>query len=214
MPRFAPFYPAFLIFLGAVLVACGGFWASWRQTNFDAQIREKNEELVRLQTAQSELITGGDSFCYLLLIDIGGDTRQLIFTNHGSKFPLYDVEAQIVDLDGPPLTATELWKRAPQNTVSLGNMAPEFGRRTTTINLSGRKKYDLNIFYTARNGFWIQLLRMRRTEKGWVSATKVNLEKQGVEGQELYRAVDEGFPRKLDGRVDWGGSGHWQRLRE
>jgi hypothetical protein len=36
MPRFAPFYPAFLIFLGAVFVACGAFWASWRQTNFNA----------------------------------------------------------------------------------------------------------------------------------------------------------------------------------
>src|SRR5271156_1422945 len=111
MPRFAPFYPAFLIFLGAVLVACGGFWASWRQTNFNAQLREKNEELVRLQTAQSELITGGDSFCFLLF-DIGNDTHQLIFTNRGT-FPLYDVEAELFDLDGPPLSATEMWQRAP-----------------------------------------------------------------------------------------------------
>jgi hypothetical protein len=217
MARFASFYPALLIFLGAVLVAGGGFWASWRQTNFNSQLREKNEEIVRLQTEQSELITGGDSLCYLVLVDIGNDARRFLFPHRG-KFPLYDVEARIVEELGKeseselPTTLYGRFERSYQNIISLGNMAPESGRLSNTIQLAGRQQYGLNIFYTARNGSWSQMLRMRRTDKGWLSATKVT-KGQGAEERELYRAVDEAFPRNPDREVDWG-YGVWRRLPE
>ena len=56
------FHPALVVFAGAVIVAFGTFWAAWRQSNFNAAIREKNEEIARLQHEAAAAITGGDSF--------------------------------------------------------------------------------------------------------------------------------------------------------
>jgi hypothetical protein len=211
MPRLAPFYPAFLIFVGAVLVACGGFWASWRQTNFNSQLRQKNAEIVQLQTEQSELITGGDSFCVLRLADFGNDDHRFHFQNW-EKFPLYDLEARIVDLgeeeNGPVTSLREAWESIYRNVIPLGNIAGKSGRYSNTVHLAGRQQYALNIFYTARNGTWQQMLRMQRTDKGWLFATKVE-KGQGAEMRELYRAIDDAFPRKPDGEVNWGGEGRW-----
>ena len=62
MARLSPFFPALVVFVGAVVVALGGFWASWRQSNFNMEIREKNEQIARLQYENASMITGGDSF--------------------------------------------------------------------------------------------------------------------------------------------------------
>jgi hypothetical protein len=48
-----------------VIVAFGTFWAAWRQSNFNAAIREKNEEIARLQREAAAAITGGDSFAWV-----------------------------------------------------------------------------------------------------------------------------------------------------
>ena len=58
-----PLAPAFVVALGAIFVAAGGFWAASRKSGFNAELREKNEEIARLQKANTGAITGGDSFC-------------------------------------------------------------------------------------------------------------------------------------------------------
>ena len=62
--RLSPFFPAIVVAFGALAVTFGGFWASFRQSNFNIELREKNEEIARLQRENASLITGGDSFAY------------------------------------------------------------------------------------------------------------------------------------------------------
>ena len=64
------------------------------------------------------------------------------------------------------------------------------------------KDLEFNIFFTARNGTWIQFLRMRWVGDGGARATKVM---RGT--QELHREVSANFPRQQDGSIDWGEPG-------
>jgi hypothetical protein len=204
--RLSPFYPALTVFFGAIVVALGGFWAAWRQSNFNSDIRQKNEEIARLQRENTSAITGGDSFCWMAfqMLTIDGnmpnaysmpeDLLLAPFFAHVGKYPLYDVTARIVDTD---LLPTNI--QAAQSNGIVGNMTPGFGMTSTTRIRHHGKDFNFNVFYVARNGSWIQHLRMRWVGDGWATASKV------LRGKEvLYREVSANFPRTENGTVDWG----------
>lgn len=197
MSRLWPLAPALLGAVGAFLVAIGGLWAAYRQSTFNAALRQKNEE-ARLNQENAGAITGGDSFCWMVF-QVVGLNGELVNANsmpdnlilvpnfiHKGKYPLHDVSARIIDID-------ELKKNITQatQTVSIGNMTPNFAAITPRLTHHG-KDFNFNIFYVARNGSWLQKLRMR-----WV----------GVEGfgggKELLQEVAANYPRRADGDVDW-----------
>jgi hypothetical protein len=204
--RLAPFYPAVVVFMGAVLVAFGGFWASWRQSNFNSEIRAKNEEITRLQRANTDAIIGGDSFCWMELQiaapdgslpnanNMPDDLALMPLFVHAGAFPLYDVSARIVDLD---ILNTDI-QHAFVNSF-VGNMTPGFARNAPVAIRHHGKNFNFNIFYVARNGSWTQYLRMRWVGNGWASASKV------LRGSTIIRReVSNNFPTNEAGKVDWG----------
>jgi hypothetical protein len=208
MARLSPFFPAMVVFLGAVAVALGSIWASWRQSNFNMELREKNEQIARLQYENASMITGGDSFALVEGFQMSGadgsvlnahsvpDRLLLIPTivNHG-RYPLYDVGVRFGDLS-QPITVTG---SIPQ-TYSAGNIAPGLmSGLDIRLQHFGKNIIDFNIFFAARNGIWVQFLRMRWVGDGWATANKV---KRGP--QEIYREVSDNFPRREDGSIDWG----------
>jgi hypothetical protein len=60
--------------------------------------------------------------------------------------------------------------------------------------------FSYNVFYIARNGAWVQSLRMRWVGNGWAIANKVV---GGPENKELYREVGANYPLNGKGEVDW-----------
>ena len=56
------FLPAIFIVAGAFLAAFGGFWQAVRQSQFNAELRQKNDKIIELQHQSAGAITGGDSF--------------------------------------------------------------------------------------------------------------------------------------------------------
>lgn len=68
MLRLWPFAPAFVVFLGAILVAGGSFWAGFRQSNFNAEIRAKNEQIATLQQENIRILRGSDFFHFTVLL--------------------------------------------------------------------------------------------------------------------------------------------------
>lgn len=210
MARLSPFIPAMLVFVGAIIVAVGGFLASWRQSNFNAEIRNKNDEIAQLQRENVNAITGGDSFAWVAFQIFGADGSAVnahamrddlvlvpTFINQG-RYPLYDVAVRFSELArGKTFDIGGALRSYP-----VGNMTP--GLATTTgIQLPHHgKDLEFNIFFTARNGMWIQILRMPWVGDGWAMATKVM---RGT--QELHRDVSANFPRRQDGSIDWGEPG-------
>jgi hypothetical protein len=199
------FLPAFLIATGALLAALGGFWQSWRQSKFNAEIRQKNEQIISLQRDNTSAITGGDSFCEmaLALAHTTGSDVSPVFVHHG-KYPLYEVVARIVDIeqyhklkaaDDPSAINT-----LRGTTVPVGALAPGQVRGVPLVfqNQAGQNS-TYNIFFFARNGAWIQQLRMRWLGGEWATATRVT----DSEGKELYRKVGHDYPLGPDGGVEW-----------
>jgi hypothetical protein len=96
LARLSPFSPALFVLVGALFVAAGGFWASWRQSNFNIDIRAKNEEISRLQQENLNQLTSSGSFCH---IEATGnpDNSVLLTLFHNGKYPLFDVLVEIQD---------------------------------------------------------------------------------------------------------------------
>src|ERR1700730_15416439 len=200
--RLSPFFPAMLVFVGALCVAAGGFWASWRQSNFNIDIREKNDEIARLQRESANGITGGDSFAWADFQVFGADggavnaytmPDELLLVPiiiHQGQYPLYDVAVRF--------TAQARGKAydisGSLRSYAVGNMAAGFAMSTSIRLPHHGKDLEFNIYFTARNGAWIQFLRKRWVGDGWATVTKVM---RGA--QELYREVSANFPRRQDG---------------
>jgi len=206
MARLSPFFPAMVVFIGALFVAAGGFWASWRQSNFNLEIRDKNEEIARLQHENAGTITGGDSFAYAGFRIFSSDGTifnahaipdQLLLNPliyHKGQYPLYDVAVRFANLRVQPIDDSP--------TYPIGEMPVGLGKMTQIRLMHPGKGNDIefNIVFSARNGLWVQLFRMRWVGDSWVSANKVM---RGAE--EIYSEVPPNFPRREDGSADWRG---------
>jgi hypothetical protein len=205
MEKLAPFYPAMVVFVGAMIVAGGAFWASLRQSNFNIELRNKNNEIAALQKENADTITGGDSFAEVgfHVLDQSGNMPnasampdQLVLNPlviHHGKYPLYDVQARIHKFGSMGLDTN----------VNVGNLTPGFAMNNAVrIPQQGKNNLSYNIFFVARNGGWTQFLRMLWVGDGWATASKI------VRGDKvLLREVSANFPRNEKGEIDWGEPG-------
>lgn len=81
-------------------------------------------------------------------------------------------------------------------------MAPGSYAKTTGLRIPHHgKNVNFNVFYVARNGSWLQKLRMRWVGNGWALANRV-LEGLGG-GKELMLEVSPNYPRDAAGNVEW-----------
>ena len=146
-------------------------------------------------------ITGGDSVCYLIGSPVLPDQLGNMMLVHHGKHPLYNVNARLVDLElfdqyignltFENIKKTEIYRQ-------FGDLIPDHASMVGgAIALGTANTRRFNIFFTARNGSFVQLLRFRKVNGSWLSATKVE------KGETRFEQVQEGFPRNKFGQVDW-----------
>lgn len=159
-------------------------------------LRKENADLYSKLSEKSlaiyENLTGGDSYCRMQIgsINIPNDIGYLYFFVEG-KNPLNRVQARIVDLNTfneQPMTFGNLNK----NIIELGTLDPDKVLATeTTIKLNKTKGVNLNVFFSAGNGFTNQQIRMRFAKGKWQVATQIT----NVTGtKELYKKIDPDYP--------------------
>ena len=204
--RLSPFFPAMVVFIGAIFVAAGGFWAAYRQSNFNSEIRAKNDEIARLQREGLSSITGGDSFAFILFQVFAADGSAvnafampddlLLVPNVISqgKFPLYDVSVRFVRTG----RGQSFDLNSAVQSYSWGNLTPGTVSTTAVRFKHHGKEINYNVFFGARNGMWVQELRMHWIGDGWALANRV---RRGHE--EIYNEVSQNYPRQSDGSIDW-----------
>jgi len=193
--------PAGLIFLGAFLAALGALWASQQQVKFERDLRAKSDEIAGLNRDIKNQVTGGESFCYMMISSIDPKTNLGIpVVIHEGDYPLYDINARIVDLqklrDIKDNTFTSFMQT--QTVLKIGNLARKTVLALSSLDLGNSSKRDFNIFFIARNSQFEQLLRLRKINDKWVTATKVERD-----GKVIFEKIDEGFPRTDQGQVQW-----------
>ena len=196
------FAPALLIAFGALSATIGGFWQSYRQSSFNAAIREKNDQIIVLQQENLNAVTGGDSFVEMRLLELGQELQAPTtpaFFNRG-KYPLYDVTARIVDLDLRIIpTDSDAIRKLMGLAVNIGELAPNQPfSNMQPLSHSAESDINYNIFYSARNGHWTQFLRMKWTESGWSVANRIE-----QNGKDVLVEVSPDFPKLANGEPDW-----------
>lgn len=165
--------------------------------------------LNELETKTKDVIaqvTGGDSFCYLMLGSLLADSDTgILVVIHQGRHPMFDVSARIVDVEASDRVSLEkkgfTYETFRQTDIrkELGNMIPghciDLGEVWNLGKNSETRRF--NIFFTARSGSFTQLLRFKKVGRHWLHATKV--ERAGT----IYENIQPGFPRNEKGGVDW-----------
>jgi hypothetical protein len=85
--------------------------------------------------------------------------------------------------------------------IPIGNLIPGSARTLAQFNLGNATERRFNVFFSARNGFFTQLLRFKKINGRWSHAIKVNREGKGVPP---FEDIQPGYPRNSKGEVEWG----------
>lgn len=198
--------PAIWIAIGTVITLIGALWSSQNQASFEKKLSSKseeisqnqsrfekelslkNEEIIQLNNKLMGLVTGGNSFCRFSVMNLPNDNLIHIALMHEGKYPLYDMKVRVVDLD-------DFEKQINTNTghlIEIGNLIPmSTFPDMFKIPINQRKNIRFNFFFSGRNGYFTQELRLILVGDDWKIASRVadNITKPG-EYKLLFEEID------------------------
>lgn len=165
-------------------------------------LEAKNEEIVRLNREIAVLshhtmnmVTGGDSYAYILFSDNQSQSTKNvrlgdIFLTHEGRYPLYDLKIQITDIDAHK----DVTVFSVGNIGSIQHVKHWPLNHAVNFDLSGKQSQRFNVFFYSRNGVWYQQMIYRRLEDKWSLATRVVRpnEKGGIDV--LFKSISSDFP--------------------
>ncbi len=186
-------------------------------TQLQQKLLDSSSEINQLSKQNIETVTGGDSFCYAFI----KASWPYFSVVHRGKYPLYDVNIRVVDVEkfetirppvsptAPKLTDDEFQKALLGVTINIGTLFPNasimarssvFPSGAFPFSSSGQQDFD--IYFSARNGFWTEKLRWRRIKDKWVYAMRVERDENKTI-KILHQEIEKEFPRNSKGAVDW-----------
>jgi len=153
-------------------------------------------------------VTGGDSMCWISATP----SQNILMAIQKGQYPLRGVVARMTDLEqfsklatSQPLNFNDI--AAASTTYEIGDMATHSTKILSTNYNLGGDKHSFNVFFSGLNGFWTELLRIRRVKGEWVQAIKVirNLtDKDGKPYEKVvFQSIDKKFPTGPGGKVEW-----------
>ena len=166
--------------------------------------RGENAEINK-QIASS--ITGGVSFAYIIptFFDPTHNSPMLTLVHRG-EYPLYDLTVRILDMAtfDNRVRQNNSYSDRLREEVQLGisNIAPNQTSMVKTVQL-GTDPLRWNLYFSARNGFFTELLRVRRVGNEWKTALKVIRTRWPSNDQVLLEKIDSGYPLSKAGQVAW-----------
>jgi hypothetical protein len=154
-------------------------------------------------------VTGGDSYCWMdFLFQFGRPVPVFV---HSGAYPLYDLVVRVADLNKERLKDLRHEPVSVADDVYVDIGALQVGRSWyntgTVIPFSDERSQDFNVFFSARNGGWIELLRLRKVKDNWLSAVRIEPEPMAgvpeVLRKPIFERVPKDFPKNEKGQVDW-----------
>jgi hypothetical protein len=174
-------------------------------TQLQERLLEQSKNITNLSVQSIKTSTGGDSFGYIMATApwwINAWMPSFVFKG---KYPLYGVEARIVDIDlytnTPITTLPEVVIRSMQETLKIGDVAADehIGKLYIPISMSTTsEEHSFNIFFTARNGSWSESLKLVNKNGKYLQALQV---RRG--DKVLFEQIADGFPRNQKGDINW-----------
>ena len=175
------------------------------EDSFGAMEARFKELLDKVESKTEEMIghiSGGNSFPWLQIGMTNGSNQGVLMAIHQGDHPLYDVTARIVDLQKFEQIKNNISLATlgyTDTNINIGNMIPSHASMVQNWKIESEPKQSYNIFFTARNGSFTQLLRLKKVNGAWVTATKVTNKNNEI----LHEQIDENYPKEADGSVTW-----------
>jgi hypothetical protein len=132
------------------------------------RIADQSEKNAELSRRIAGLADGGDSFAYVSFArGQANDAQRYLVVVQQGEFPLYDLNVRIVDLIEFRKTQIHSLETLAKNVINVGNLpvggtAP-FPNVRFDVASEGQA---YNIFFQARNGYWIQNVTFSKAEDG------------------------------------------------
>ncbi|HEY6289833.1 MAG TPA: hypothetical protein VIW48_10325 [Nitrospiraceae bacterium] len=173
----------------------------------DAWTTSKRGETTEINKPIASSVTEGASFAYIVptFFDPTHNSPMLTLVHQGA-YPLYDLTARILDMatfDNMVRQNNSYSDKLREEVqLSISNIAPNQANMLKTVQL-GNDPLKWNLFFSARNGFFTEFLRVQRVGNEWKTALKVIRTPSSGKEQTLLEKIDSGYPRSEDGQVEW-----------
>lgn len=173
-------------------------------TDRSNKILDQTANTARLSTESIKTMTGGDSFCYLDLVSVTATGGIPTIIQKG-RYPLYDVTARIVDIaaidkagrehPGNIQMQVEIGYRLILHPGSIARGSAWFSPREY-VRFTDAKRPDFNVFFSARNGLWHEVLRIRQVNGQWLEVLSV-FRTDGLRDTLIYASpIPKDFPNE------------------
>lgn len=207
--------PAALACFGALLSAGGAVWASYEQNQAQKETESKTQEIKELNTkilALSEenknlakdgisSVTGGDGFAYVDILKGLFPNAYAPAVSTDSEFPQYDLSIRFFDEH-----KSHEEQIAHPTIIKIATLPPGQAviNSIPTFDLAGKPDLaKFNIFISARNGSFIEELRLRKVGDSWYSAFRVFKNNSDGSRKLLVERAMEQYPKAADGTLVW-----------
>ena len=187
-----------LAFGGAIMAAFSTMASAVRQADFRDKLVDANEKIAEQAVEIKNIVTGGDSFAYIFFPK---NYTSIIIVIPEGDYPLYDLSIEIIDED---LISPSDYRSGRLN-FFVGTIAPSRVSRGRVLHwqgLDGQSK-NFNITFSARNGYWTQLIKCRLIDGEWSYALKVEKQVDHEKIILLHERIDQNFPKNVLGNIDW-----------
>src|SRR5690606_32670666 len=170
--------------------------------------QQLSRELAQTAIELKNNITGGNSFCYLILAyDANDINKLLLFVIHEGNYTLKDVSMRIDDLgkrtniiDGDISNISKLTEIESIYSMEIGNLGRNSSYQINSFRL-GKIQNEIRwaITFFADNGTFHQNIRHIDIRDSLKAATQVT----DANGKLLYENIFPGFPRDPSGKILW-----------
>lgn len=206
---------------GGVIILLSSQWSGFQQSQTESELMKVTKENAELSGRIKNLVTGGDSYCYVFISPWmeGNTINGTIY--HRGDFPLYDVEMTITDMSAyKSLVESGEFSLdgidACKESIKLGNFTSAKDINLPPIKVSQPDDQEYKIKFIARNGSWTQFIRLHRdpivvphrvVNGKEIPAPDITLWHQAFmvtgRGDTLETVIGSLFPRNDSGKVDF-----------
>lgn len=215
-------------FIAGIIVLGAGIFTGYQNQLSDQLIQSKTSEIaeiskknVELALKNSELneriansITGGDSYCYVLLSPSNENYADLILVKEGED-PLYNVKVRIHDIEKRIENFNKALQKGLRSDLSISDHYNLINRSAIFIEIGDighnqgftlgklplpedKDKARFEIEIKALNGRVLQLVQYRRVKGKWIWAEKIHFRNKVVR-----KYIDPEFPKDEESKTFW-----------
>jgi hypothetical protein len=180
-----------------------------REDHEQKETQARREQLERFRAIGDgikkniDVVTGGDTFCYILAGFYGTNFNMVAIAKGES--PLHDVLIEMVDLDierKTKLFTPEAIRGFTTSFPAVPFLVPTSNRTILELPQGTRHERNFHFNFYSMNGVWGETLSLRLMNDHWAQAIRVQREEASGKPNIIFEQASNDYP-KVNGKIDW-----------